>query len=109
MTRFALGLVLVAAPTLGLAEVATLQCTGTSPSGAKQTLTISYDEAAGWVDDNGSIKFRDGVTPYYLQGIKVLYDRETRVYETKKTTAGEKFKGTCTPAGQKTLAANTAG
>lgn len=109
MTRFALGLVLVAAPALGLAEVATLECTGTSPAGTKQNLTIRYDEAAGWVDDNGSIKFRDGVTPYYLQGIKVLYDRETRVYETKKTTAGEKFKGTCAPAGQKPLAVANAG
>lgn len=96
MTRVSLGLVLMAAPVLSFADVVTLQCQGTSASGAKQTITIRYDESAGWVDDNGSIKFRDGVTPYYLQGIKVLYDRESREYETKKTTAGEKFKGSCT-------------
>lgn len=95
MTRFSAGLILLAAPTLGLAEIVKLECKGTSPSGAQQTLTISYDEADGWVDDNGSIKMRDGVSAYYLTGIKVQVDRETGVYETRSSTAGEKFKGTC--------------
>ncbi len=101
MKRLAVVLALIAAPTLGLAETVTIQCKGTSPAGTQQSFTITYDEAAGWVDDNGTIKMRDGVAAYYLTGIKVMVDRETGVYETRKTTAGEKFKGTCTKPGAK--------
>ena len=96
MNRLRLGLILLAAPVLGMADVVTLECTGVSPTGKKETLTIKYDEVANWVEDNSAIKYRDGVTPYYLTGIKVFYYRDTKEYETRKTTAGEKFKGTCT-------------
>jgi hypothetical protein len=108
MIRTSLALVLLAAPTLGLAGVSTLECKGTSPAGTKQTITVSFDEAAGWVDDNGKIKYRDGVTPNFLTGIKVFIDRRNGEYETRKTTAGEKFKGTCTPTESKVVAANVA-
>lgn len=95
MSRLSIGLILLAAPTLGLADIVKLECKGTSPAGSQQTLSISYHEAEGWVDDNGSIKMRDGVSAYYLTGIKVRVDRESGEYETRSTTAGEKFKGTC--------------
>lgn len=95
MTRISLGLVLLAAPALGLADTVTLQCKGTSAAGTRQTLQVKYDEAAGWVDDNGTIKMRDGVSANFLTGIKVFIDRQSGDYETRKTTAGEKFKGTC--------------
>lgn len=95
MTRLSLGLILLAAPAFSLAEVVKLECKGSSSSGAQQTLAISYDETAGWVDDNGTIRMRDGVSAYYLTGIKVRVDRETGVYETRSSTAGEKFKGSC--------------
>jgi len=98
MTRVSFALMLLAAPTLGLAEVVKLECKGTSPAGKEQTLAVSYDEAAGWVDDNGTIKMRDGVSAYYLTGIKVMIDRQSGQYETRKTTAGEKYKGICKPA-----------
>jgi len=101
MTRLFPALVLLAAPTLGLAEVVTLECKGTSPTGTQQTISVSYDAVAGWVDDNGSIKMRDGVSAYYLKGIKVMVDKETMEYYTRETTAGEKFKGTCRKAEQK--------
>lgn len=97
MTRVSLALMLLAAPTLGLSEVVTLECKGTSPEGKQQTLAVSYDEAAGWVDDNGTIKMRDGVSANFLTGIKVFIDRASGDYETRKTTAGDKFKGKCTP------------
>jgi hypothetical protein len=96
MSRIAAGLILLAAPALGLADVVTLECTGTSPKGTKQTLTIKFDEKEGWVDD-GSFKMRDGVAAYFLTGIKVFIDRQTGDYETRQSTAGEKFKGKCKP------------
>lgn len=95
MTRLFLGLALLAAPTFSLAEVVKLECKGTSPSGTQQTISVSYSAAEGWVDDNGSIRFRDGVSAYYLKGIKVMVDKETMEYYTRETTAGEKFKGSC--------------
>lgn len=95
MSRLSLGLVLLAVPALSLAEVTKLECKGSSPSGTQQTITVSYDAAEGWVDDNGSIRMRDGVSAYYLKGIKVMVDKETMEYATRDTTAGEKFKGTC--------------
>jgi hypothetical protein len=95
MKRTSLVLFTLVAPTLGLAEVSTLECKGTAPSGTQQTITVSYDEQAGWVDDNGTIKMRDGVATNFLTGIKVFIDRQSGQYETRKTTAGEKFKGTC--------------
>lgn len=95
MKRLILPLFLLSTPTLGLAEVVKLECKGSSPTGAQQTLKISYDEQEGWVDDNGSIKMRDGVSAYYLKGIKVMVDKETMEYHTRETTAGEKFKGKC--------------
>jgi len=95
MIRLSLALVLLAAPTLTLAEVVKLECKGSSSTGAQQTLAVSYDEKEGWVDDNGSIKMRDGVSAYYLKGIKVMVDKETMEYHTRETTAGEKFKGKC--------------
>ena len=101
MTRVFLGLALLAAPTFSLAEVVKLECKGTSPTGTQQTISVSYDAVAGWVDDNGSIKMRDGVSAYYLKGIKVMVDKETMEYYTRETTAGEKFKGTCRKADQK--------
>lgn len=94
MTRLAFALTLFAAPVLTLAEVVKLECKGTSPSGAQQTLAVSYDEKEGWVDD-GSARMRDGVSAYYLKGIKVMVDKETMEYNTRETTAGEKFKGKC--------------
>ncbi len=72
-----------------------LECTGTSPAGTKQTIAVSYDDVEGWVDDNGTTRLRDGVSAYYLKGIKVMVDKETMEYATRETTAGEKFKGTC--------------
>jgi len=96
MSRIAVGLILVAAPVLGFADIVTLQCTGTSPTGTQQTLTVKFDEKEGWVDD-GSFKMRDGVAAYYLTGIKVFIDRQSGDYETRKSTAGEKFKGKCKP------------
>lgn len=100
MTRVSLGLILLAAPTFALAEVVTLECKGTSPAGTQQTITVSYNEADGWVED-GAIRMRDGVSAYYLTGIKIMIDRESGEYETRKTTAGEKFKGTCKPLERK--------
>lgn len=94
MSRISLGLILLAAPTLGLAEVVTLECKGTSPAGKEQTITVSYHTAEGWVDDTG-FKRRDGVSTNFLTGIKVFIDRQSGEYETRQTTAGEKYKGTC--------------
>lgn len=105
MTRLALGLVLLAAPALGMADVVTLECKGASPAGTKETMTIKFDEAAGWVEDNSAIKYRDGVTPNFLTGIRVFIDRQSGEYETRKTTAGEKFKGTCQPKEGSTIVA----
>ena len=95
MTRVSLALMLLAVPTIGLSEVVTLECKGTTTDGKEQTLAVSYDEAAGWVDDNGKIKMRDGVSANFLTGIKVFIDRASGDYETRKTTAGDKFKGKC--------------
>ncbi|HUG72656.1 MAG TPA: hypothetical protein VMK82_04460 [Steroidobacteraceae bacterium] len=102
MSRISLGLILLAAPALGLAEVVTLECKGTSPAGKQQTITVSYDPAEGWVDDTGSIKRRDGVSTNFLTGIKVFIDRQSGEYETRQTTAGEKYKGTCRQLQNKT-------
>jgi hypothetical protein len=88
-------LILLAAPALGMAEVVTLECKGTSPAGKQETITVSYHTAEGWVDDTGKIKRRDGVSTNFLTGIKVFIDRQSGEYETRATTAGEKFKGTC--------------
>lgn len=94
MTRLAFALTLFAAPALTLADVIKLECKGTSPGGSQQTIAVSYDEKEGWVDD-GSTRMRDGVSAYYLKGIKVMVDKETMEYHTRETTAGEKFKGKC--------------
>lgn len=95
MNRLCLGLILLAAPAISLADVVILECNGISAAGKKETLTIKYDEVANWVEDQSAIRYRDGVTPYFLTGIKVFYYRDTKEYETRKTTAGEKYKGTC--------------
>ncbi|HWL62676.1 MAG TPA: hypothetical protein VNQ32_07755 [Steroidobacteraceae bacterium] len=95
MTRLSFAVALLAASPLTFAEVVQLECKGTSPTGKQQTFAVSYDEKEGWVDDNGSIKMRDGVSAYYLKGIKVMVDKETMEYSTRETTAGEKFKGKC--------------
>lgn len=96
MKRISLGLVLFAAPLMGLASnVVTLECTGTSPSGKSESIKIRYDANEGWVEDHSAIKYRDGVTPHFLTGIRVQYDRDSREYATRPTTAGEKFKGSC--------------
>lgn len=98
MIRIASGLLLIAVPVFGMAQVVTLECKGTSPKGTQQTLSVTYDEAAGWVND-GEFPMRDGVSAYYLTGIKIMVDRESGEYETRKSTAGEKFKGTCSRPG----------
>ncbi len=103
MTRFSLGLILLAAPALGLADVVTLECQGTSPAGKQQSIKVSYDETGGWVEDNSAIKMRDGVSTNFLTGIRVFIDRQSGEYETRKTTAGEKFKGTCKSLASKQL------
>lgn len=101
MKRISLGLVLIASPALGLADVVTLQCSGTSAAGKKETITVRYDEAAAWVEDNSAIKMRDGVSTNFLTGIKVFIDRQSGEYKTRETTAGEKYKGTCKPLAAK--------
>jgi hypothetical protein len=101
MSRISLGLILLAAPALGMAEVVTLECKGTSPAGKQQTISVSYDTAEGWVDDSG-FKRRDGVSTNFLTGIKVFIDRQSGEYETRQTTAGEKYKGTCRQLQNKT-------
>lgn len=101
MLRAPFALLLLAAPTLGLAEVVTLECKGISPAGTQQTIQVTYDDVENWVDDNGKIRMRDGVSVNFLTGIKVFIDRVSGEYETRKTTAGEKFKGTCKPVNPK--------
>lgn len=96
MTRLTLAALLLAAPAVTLADVVKLECKGRSASGSEQTIAVSFSEKEGWVDDNGAVKMRDGVSAYYLKGIKVMVDKETMEYHTRETTAGEKFKGKCT-------------
>jgi hypothetical protein len=95
MSRKSLALLLLLAPTLSLADIVTLECKGVSPSGKQETVTVKFDDVANWVEDSSALKYRDGVATNFLTSIRIFIDRQSGEYETRKTTAGEKFKGTC--------------
>ena len=78
------------------AEVVTLECNGTNAAGAKETVTVQFDETAGWVNDNGVISISDGVKADSLFGFKVIVDRRTGEYKTNRPhSPDESYKGTC--------------
>lgn len=96
MKKSLIALVIIVTTSSAIAEVVTLECKGANAAGAKENVVVRYDETVGWVDDNGIIKIRDGVSAKDLTGFTVIIDRQTGKYRTNRPTSPDKdFRGTC--------------